>query len=166
VEVDIGHLLTGNPAIDETTKALTAILARTGEGMDRVGLDPQAFGRLLHAAFALQVKLARLPGIGPDDVETTFSREPGARYGSKHSIRTDVVLRNEAGDIIAIYDVKTGNADLSLRRVLELLEKTGAAPGTPVIQLHLTRGPSRKAEQVGPEVGSHHTSLQVTGRRV
>ena len=166
VDVDIGNAVTGFSTIDETTKALAEILVRTAEGMDWIGLDPARFGTALHVAFALQVRFAGLPGIGPGDVETTFSLEPGARYGSKGSIRTDVILRDAAGDIIAIYDVKTGNADLSPRRVRQILEKTRAAPGTPVIQLHLTRGPSRKAEEIGPDLARDYASLQLNMRRI
>jgi hypothetical protein len=157
---------TGISTIDDTTTALLEILNRTVATMSWVGMNPQRFGTEVHLAFATQVRLAKLPGIGFFDVETTFSLIPGARYGSKDSVRTDVVLRNDAGDIIAIYDVKTGNADLDRRRVKELLAKTGAAPGTPVFQLHLTHGPSRKAEQVGPNIPTQLSSLRLNVRRL
>jgi hypothetical protein len=129
-------------------------------------MSPSRWGIAVHFAFATQVRLAGLPGIAPSDVETTFSLIPGARYGSKDSVRTDVVLRNDVGDIIAIYDVKTGDADLNEDRVNELLAKTRAAPGTPVIQLHLTYGPSRKAEQVGPDLPTQMASLRLNVRRL
>jgi hypothetical protein len=157
---------TGISTIDDTTQALMDILDRTVTPMSRAGMSPSRWGVLVHVTFATQVKLAGLPGIAPDDVETTFSLIPGARYGSKDSIRTDVVLRNAIGDIIAIYDVKTGDADLDERRVNELLAKTRAAPGTPVIQLHLTHGPSRKAEQVGPNLPAQMASLRLNVRRL
>jgi len=112
------------------------------------------------------VRVAKLPGIGYWDVETTFSLLPNARYGSKDSIRTDVVLRNDAGDIIAIYDVKTGDKELSQTRVNELLAKTGAPRGTPVIQLHLKRGSSRKAQQIGPQDQSRQSLLGIGVRRI
>ena len=44
-------------------------------------MSPSRWGVLVHVAFAAQVKLAGLPGIAADDVETTFSLIPGARYG-------------------------------------------------------------------------------------
>jgi hypothetical protein len=166
LQVDMSDAMTGISTIDDTTKALTEILVRTFETMEWVGLSPARFGTALHVAFALQVRFAGLPGIGLGDVETTFSLEPNARYGSKGSIRTDVILRNAAGEIIAIYDVKTGNADLSERRVNEILRKTRAAPGTPVIQLHLTRGPSRKAEETGNDLARRYASLQLNMRRI
>jgi hypothetical protein len=157
---------TGISTIDDTTEALMDILDRTVAPLSRAGMSPSQWGVFVHAAFAAQVILARLPGIGPGDVEMTFSLIPGARYGSKDSIRTDVVLRNAVGDIIAIYDVKTGEADLSESRVKELLAKTRAAPGTPVIQLHLTYGPSRKAEQAGPNPSAQLASVRLTVRRL
>jgi hypothetical protein len=69
----------------------------------------------------------------------------GVRYGSKGSIRTDVVLRNDSGEVIAIYDVKTGNAYLDAARVRELRAKTGAGPNVPIVEMHISRGLSLKA---------------------
>jgi hypothetical protein len=128
-------------------------------------MNPQRFGTAVHLAFATQVRLAKLPGIGFFDVETTFSFDPAARYGSKDSVRTDVVLRNDAGDIIAIYDVKTGNRQLNREPVKELLAKTGAAVGTPIVQLHQTNGPSRKAE-LDPDPRTLLSSLRLTVKRI
>lgn len=91
-------------------------------------------------------------GIGFDDVETTFSLEPDARYGAKGSIRTDVVLRNTVGDIIAIYDVKTGKDPLGPKRVREIREKTGAGPNVPVFEVHILRGVTRKHLKVRPRL--------------
>jgi hypothetical protein len=82
--------------------------------------------------FAELVKGLGLPGIGPEDVETTFPEGP---YGSPDSIRTDVVFRDSDGNVIAIYDVKTGKSGLTPARANELRAKTGAGPNTPVIEL-------------------------------
>jgi hypothetical protein len=87
---------------------------------------------------------ANLPGIKIADFEKTF---PDGPYGSMNSIRTDLILKNAAGEIIAIYDVKTGGAKLSANRTSELLKKTGAAPGTPVIELSVRNGAIRRADQ-------------------
>src|SRR5713101_5469915 len=157
---------TGISTIDDTTVALLEILKRTVTTMSRVGMSPQQYGTAVHLAFALQVKLARLPGIKASDVETTFGSEPDARYGTKHSIRTDVVLRNDAGDIIAIYDVKTGEKGLSRKRLRELLDKTGAGPGTPIIQLHQSYGATRKAEERDSDLHPQLSSLRLTVRRL
>jgi hypothetical protein len=86
------------------------------------------------------VRVAGFPGIGFFDVETTFSLEVDAYYGAKGSIRTDVVVRNDAGEIIAIYDVKTGATGLSDSRVRELRAKTRTGPTVPIIELNLVRG--------------------------
>jgi hypothetical protein len=113
---------------------------------------PQKYGMVLHEAFATMVRLQRLPGIGFGDVETTFSLEPGAYYGSKDSVRTDVVLRNEVGDIIAIYDVKTGRG-MSRGRANELRAKAQVPPSTPVIELHILHGQRLTREQIDPSLG-------------
>jgi hypothetical protein len=51
-----------------------------------------------------------------------------------------------------------------------LTGETKAAPGTPVIQLHLTRGPSLKAELIDPNlpVATHDAALQthISVRRI
>jgi hypothetical protein len=93
----------------------------------------------VHRAFALAVRAQGLEGIGYFDVETTFSLSAGARYGSEDSIRTDVVLKNEAGEIIAIYDVKTGRRGISEERAAELRAKTRTGPEVPIIELNTRR---------------------------
>jgi hypothetical protein len=60
--------------------------------------------------------------------------------GSKESIRTDVVLRDEPGDIIAIYDVKTGTAGIDPSRAAELRAKTKVGSSVPIIELNVRRG--------------------------
>lgn len=135
--------LTGLSTIDDITKSLTKTLAGVMDAVEFTSdLTPQTYGTAVHTTFALAVRVQRLPGIAWSDVETTFG---GDRYGAKDSIRTDVVLRNEIGDIIAIYDVKTGNRGLEPWRVLELRSKTGVDARVPVIELHVLRGVSGKA---------------------
>jgi retron-type reverse transcriptase len=77
-------------------------------------------------------------------VEQSFDSEGKARYGQDGSIRTDVVLRNEEGEIVAIYDLKTGEAIIRPSRAVELRAKTRAGPDVPVIELHSVRGPMRR----------------------
>ena len=138
---------TGLPTIDDTTEKLSNILKRVMDTSDFIPeQSPQAYGVAVHVAFAGQVKIDDLPGIGKSGVEQSFILKNVARYGLAGSIRTDVVLRNVAGDIIAIYDLKTGGAVLSPSRADELREHTGAAPYTPVIELHFERGSRLKHE--------------------
>jgi hypothetical protein len=129
--------LTNDPRIDITSAKLTIILALIMDSLVRPpDMSPQEYGTRIHTVFAALVKAANITGISPEDVETTF---PEGRYGSPDSIRTDVVLRDTTtGAIIAIYDVKTGKADLSPARADQLRSKTKAPPGTPVIQLRDT----------------------------
>lgn len=63
------------------------------------------------------------------------------------TIRTDATLRNVQDDVIAIYDVKTGNARISSARADQLRAWTRAAPDTPVFELNIVRGISRKGQQ-------------------
>jgi hypothetical protein len=133
--------LTGISRIDETTKSLANTLAKVVDGIGIVaGANALEYGRVVHFAFANAVRFGNFEGIGIFDVETTHSLEPDAHYGARDSIRTDVVLRNEVGDIVAIYDVKTGRTGLSRSRVAELRAKTRVGPNIPIIEINLVRG--------------------------
>jgi hypothetical protein len=136
---------TGIQSIDETSDALSDILTDVVGKLEYLpSMSPSEYGIAVHAAFGLEVRLKDLPGVG--DIERTFSLEDAdPYYGLAGSIRTDVTLRNIQGDIVAIYDVKTGNARISQARANELREKTGAAPNTPVFELNIVRGISRKS---------------------
>ncbi len=136
---------TGIQRIDETSDALSDILT---DVVEKLGYLPDipatAYGTLVHGLFAVEVGLNGLPGVG--DIERTFSLDDAdPSYGLAGSIRTDLTLRNIQGDIVAIYDVKTGDTPLSRARANELRAKTGAAPDTPVFELNVTRGISRKS---------------------
>jgi hypothetical protein len=91
------------------------------------------------------VRDANLRDIGRAGVERTYGLDPDDPYGAKDSIRTDIILRNDSGDPVAIYDVKTGSAALRAGRVRELRDKTGASSSVPVIEMHVLRGLSLKA---------------------
>jgi hypothetical protein len=136
--------LTGIPTIDNTSEALSNILTKVMAGLEYLPeMTPQDYGKAVHAAFGVAIGVANLPGVG--DIERSFSLEDSdPRYGLAGTVRTDVTLRNIQGDIIAIYDVKTGDKPMLRSRADELREKTRAAPGTPVFELNIIRGPSRK----------------------
>jgi hypothetical protein len=117
--------LTGIPTIDNTSEALSNILTKVMAGLEYLPeMTPQTYGKLVHTGFGLAVRVANLPGVG--DIERSFSLEDSdPRYGLAGSIRTDVTLRNVQGDIIAIYDVKTGDNRISPSRAEELRTKGG-----------------------------------------
>jgi hypothetical protein len=138
----INNAPTGFSNIDSTTTTLAKTLAKIIDTLPK-GRGP-LYGIAVHTAFSLAVRFGNIPGIGFSDVETTWGGV-NLRYGSLGSIRTDVILRNDVGDPIVIYDVKTGGARLTASRADEL--RQAAAPGSniPVIELHLERGASVKA---------------------
>lgn len=137
VSIDYSDALTGISTIDDATKSLSNTLALTMQTMDFIPEQtPQAYGTAVHVAFGALVRMQGIPGIAPRDVEHSF----GGDYGMRGSIRTDVVLRSESGDVIAIYDVKTGGARLTPARVRELRSKTGVGPNVPIIEMHVLRG--------------------------
>ena len=128
--------LTGNDLIDLTSLKLSIIFEAVIElNPPASGMTPQQYGTFIHLEFADAVRAIQLPGISTLDVETTFPE--GQSYASADSIRTDVVLRDSDGNIVAIYDVKTGAAGLTAARGAELRAKTGAPPNTPVIEIRM-----------------------------
>ena len=130
--------LTGISTIDDTTKTLANTLAAVVDILPAG--SGSIYGIAVHTVFANIVRAQHIPGIAFSDVETTFSLEKSYRYGSKDSIRTDVILRDDVGGIKAIYDVKTGDATIRQSRADELRAKTRVGPSVPVIELNLKRG--------------------------
>ena len=64
--------LTGIPTIDNTSEALSNILTKVMAGLEYLPeMTPQDYGKAVHAAFAVAVGVANLPGVG--DIERTFS---------------------------------------------------------------------------------------------
>ena len=129
---------TKNPQIDQTSFTLLAILTQV---VDQIGpqdaLTPGQYGTKVHTDFAAAVRSEGLPGV---TIEETFGLDPEDAYGAEDSIRTDAVLRDDAGNIVAIWDVKTGNARLKPARISELLEMTGATSGVYVFEINPDRG--------------------------
>jgi len=138
----INNALTGISTIDRTTDTLGKQLAKVIDALPQ-GRGP-LYGIAVHTAFGLAVRFGNIPGIGFDDVETTRGGID-LRYGSLGSIRTDVILRDDIGDPIAIYDVKTGGARLTAERAQELRDAVAPNSDIYVIELHLKRGASMKA---------------------
>jgi hypothetical protein len=54
------------------------------------------------------------------------------------------VLRNDVGDVIAIYDVKTGEKGIEPARAAYLRLKVGVGNEVPIIQMSFKDGLSRK----------------------
>ncbi|MDO8981617.1 MAG: hypothetical protein Q7V17_20555 [Afipia sp.] len=147
--INYSDALTGISTIDDATKSLSNTLGRTMEAMDFIPeWTPQVYGTAVHVAFGTAVRFEGLRGIGFTDVEHSFREGVEAQHGELGSIRTDVLLRNEVGDIVAIYDVKTGQAGLSPRRVREIRRHSGAPSNVPIIELHILRGASIKSNSL------------------
>jgi hypothetical protein len=126
------------PKIDQTSFTLLAILTQVVDQLGPRGtLSPSQYGTEIHTQFAAAVRAEGLPGV---EVEQTFGSRPNSPYGSKGSIRTDVIFRDVDGKIIAIYDVKTGDAYLEPWRIRQLRAKTDTTADTYVFELNDKRG--------------------------
>lgn len=138
----VNNAQTGLSTIDDTTEKLRTALEKVVNSRGE-GYGPE-YGKAIHYDFGDAVKSQNLRGIR---VEHTYP-EP-LSYGAKGTIRTDVVLRNDVGEVIAIYDVKTGSAYLDAKRVSELRAKTNTSFRVPVIEMHIQRGLSLKGKTAG-----------------
>jgi hypothetical protein len=140
---------TGNPRIDSTTQVLMDTFHKV---MDQIGprpdLTPRQYGTLVHTQCANEIRALNLPGIETNDVERTFSVDDDDTYGAKYSIRPDVILRDDDGNIIAIYDFKTGEG-LSEGRVIRFRYMTDSDGTVPVIELSRSRGALSKCQYAG-----------------
>jgi hypothetical protein len=130
---DISRALTGDSRIDDVTKKLAQIYADTIDELARLPGQPQKYGIIVHLAFAAAVIEAGIRE--PMDVERSFDLPPGFP-SSKQSVRPDVVLWNYSGDIVAIYDIKTGDRGVDPWRARELRAATGAGPDVPIIVMY------------------------------
>ncbi len=130
---DISRALTGDSRIDDVTKKLAQIYADTIDELARLPGQPQKYGIIVHLAFAAAVIEAGIRE--PMDVERSFDLPPGFP-SSKQSVRPDVVLWNYSGDIVAIYDIKTGDSGVDPWRARELRAATGAGPDVPIIVMY------------------------------
>jgi hypothetical protein len=149
VTIDYSRALTGISNIDDATKALSETLSKSVQDVEFVPeWAPSVYGTAVHVDFGLRVRLEGIPGIAPTDVEQSFFKTEEAGYGIPGSIRTDVILRNDVGDIMAIYDVKTGGAVLTPSRVRELRDHTGVGPEVPIIELQVNRGATIKGQVI------------------
>ena len=62
-----------------------------------------------------------------------------------------MVLRDGRGPlapILAVWDIKTGNARLDAQRVAQLRENLGIGSDVPIIEIHIRRGISVKCVHV------------------
>ena len=126
-----------DPRINRASLTLLKALA---DAMDRVGpapeLSPSQYGILVHSEFANLVRERGIEGIELIDIERSFGPLGPTHYGASGSVRPDLILRNPSGEIITIYDVKTGEKGLKQDRADRLRLLTGAGPNVPVFELH------------------------------
>jgi hypothetical protein len=156
VTIDYSRALTGISTIDDTTKALSETLSQSMGAVDFIPqMLPNVYGSAVHLDFAGRVRASGLRGISSRDVEQSFLDGDVTGYGGPDSIRTDVILRSDSGDIIAIYDVKTGGAKLTPARIKKIREHTGVGLSVPIIELQVNRGASIKGRTLREEhIGS------------
>jgi hypothetical protein len=131
-----------DPAIEHTRQVLHNLLSQVNASVSTRGdpLSARLYGVIVHSEFARAVRAKNLPGIGQVGVEQSFDADGLARYGLDGSIRTDIILRNTRGQIIAIFDVKTGKATLSSTREAKIRAFTRVGHDVPVIIMRAMRG--------------------------
>jgi HK97 family phage portal protein len=154
-----------NPLINRTSITLVKTLA---EAMDRVRREdyaPAQYGSRVHKEFADLLRQKGIEGIELVDIERSFGPQGPTYYGSSGSVRPDVILRDQTGKIIAIYDVKTGERGLEQNRADRLRLLTGSRPDVPVFQLHPIRDLDYKGLRANHR-GIIRTALDDNGRKL
>jgi len=143
---------TGDEQVDRTSNILFQAMVRDEELVNRAlvllgKVGPALYGTLVHLTFAADIRWQDIPGVGSDGVEQSFSLGGVARYGANGTIRTDVVLRDDDGNIVAVWDLKTGNAELTDARIQEIRDELKLSDNVKIFELHIGRGVMRKRNE-------------------
>lgn len=130
---------TGNRHIDGITEkimdVLDQVLSTIGPGAGN------SYGSFVHSSAANILREMNIPGIGEDGIEQSFQFGDVVRYGLSNSVRTDVILRHDqTGEILAVWDIKTGSASLNPKRVAQIRQNLDISDDIPVIEVHINLG--------------------------
>jgi hypothetical protein len=146
-KITYSNAVTGDERIDSTTERLSNTLKNVMNVFEFIPYDtPRAYGTAVHSAFGAAVLAQGLEGV---EVEFSYKNNVEATYGEEGSVRADVALRSVGGEVIAIYDLKTGGAVVSSSRADELRSHFSASRYVPVIELHALRGSRIKHATLG-----------------
>lgn len=82
------------------------------------------------------------------ETEVSFQKDVGpVDFGTKGSVRVDVIEYNPDGTVKAIYDLKTGSAKLTPERIKQIREAVGVSENVPVIEIRPVQSPTNTATQ-------------------
>ena len=104
-------------ATSKLTTLASQAIAKIGSGKGSV------YGTKVHAAFS---KLAAGLKIGGYEIRTEVSYLNGriVKYGTKGSARIDAGLYNSKGELVQVFDLKTGGARLTSKQVQHIQAQT------------------------------------------
>lgn len=141
---------TGDKRVDSITEkivtVLDTVLSNIGPGRGSL------YGTHVHTETANILREMNIPGIGREGIEQSFSFGDLVRYGFNGSVRTDAILRNEqSGEILAVWDIKTGNERLYPSRVAEIRRNLNISDDIPVIEVNVNLGINVKDCEYGSE---------------
>jgi hypothetical protein len=118
--------ITGDPRIDGRVNGILQILKEMHAEPDFYPGSGKEFGTKAHIELASRVAGKAELEIPREWIEHSFKAGDSADYGEKGSIRTDFIIRDDSGKIIAILDLKTAGGELTPKRVQQLLTESGA----------------------------------------
>ncbi|MGE3625776.1 MAG: hypothetical protein AB7G34_05305 [Hyphomicrobiales bacterium] len=125
-----------HPEVQSRTDRAVAAVNKAGGKT----LPPAVFGTLVHTNLRNQIRDLHDPNFRAE-VSLLKGEEEG--YGKRGSIRIDVLERVGNG-VVCAYDIKTGDAKLTERRVSEIMKNVyGAYPETNRIIIIQTK-PSKR----------------------
>ena len=105
-----------------TTNLTTQLTNCANNAKAGVSGNGPVVGTKIHSNFSAEVKNLNNPNL-----RTKVSYLNGAEvtYGTKGSVRFDVVLTDSNGTPIAAWDLKTGNAVLTDSRIMQMQARSG-----------------------------------------
>ncbi|MDL2218405.1 hypothetical protein LJC27_07065, partial [Christensenellaceae bacterium OttesenSCG-928-M15] len=114
----------------ETTKQkLEKIAKQADQNVAGSGTVP---GTLKHSDFAKQVNSLKDSNL---KTEVSYLNGQVVKYGTKGSVRLDVVEYGSKGEIISVYDLKTGTAGLTQSRITEIQSHIPNGSQVPVVEI-------------------------------
>lgn len=86
----------------------------------------------MHAAFRKEVQALANPTLR---TEVSFLAKEEVKWGTPGSVRVDVVQYGPGGEILSIFDLKTGGAVLTPQRAEEILSNLPGTQNVPIIMI-------------------------------
>jgi RHS repeat-associated protein len=115
-------------AVDPRAAALSAVATAVATNLPRGAQAAAVWGTRVHTAFRTRVESLNLPGVR---TEVSYRAGQIVDWGVRGSVRLDAVIM-QGNQILQIFDLKTGNAGMSLYRVQQIMSQLPRGQSPPI----------------------------------